>query len=116
MDALPMLDAIPVGARDLRFTLRDDNQQHYHRCVPMAQSPLVVRLAWRASAEAGIHPIGQFQLDLPVLLRLGYIRLEQPGDPSRVRVRFFRAGDGMIYLQSRAGAARLAVARAPSQS
>jgi hypothetical protein len=110
---LPMVTSLPAHSKETLFTLRDDNHQHYHRRVPIASSPLFVRLAWRATKASPVHAIGLFRLDLPILLREGYVRLEQPLDPDEVRVRFYRSDDQLIYVQVLADAPRLLVARAP---
>lgn len=103
----------PAGTKAHAFTLRDDNHRHYHRSVSLSESPYYVALAWRADRESPVHQLGTFRLDLPVLLASGNVRPDRPGDESTVRVRFYRADDGGIYLQPRLDAPRLRVADAP---
>jgi hypothetical protein len=110
--AKPVLTT-PEGVESHRFTLRDDNGQHYHRAVRVAESPYYVALAWRANRRSPVHELGTFRLDLPALLDAGYIRLDRPGAEHEVRVRFFRAEDGWIYLQPRLDAPALRIAQAP---
>ena len=107
------VSAVPAGVSAHTFTLRDDNNRHYHRAVQLTDSPYYVALAWRADSKSPVHPLGTFRLDLPVLLASGNIRLDRASDESRVRVRFYRADDGGIYLQPRLRAPRLHVADAP---
>ena len=103
----------PVGIKARRFTLRDDNAQHYHREMLIIESPVYVKLAWRATAKSQVHSLGTFRLDLRGLLSAGYIRRERPNLEDAVRVRLFRANNGTIYLQSKQGSPALAVAAAP---
>ncbi len=104
---------VPVGAKAHLYTLRDDNNQHYHRAVALKDTPYFVELAWRAARNAPVHTLGTFRLDLPALLKAGYIRSESSRVADEVRVRFFRAGDGWIYLQSTLNAPALRVIEAP---
>lgn len=78
------------------------------------ESPVYIQLAWRATAQSQVHSLGVFRLDLRGLLSAGYIRSERPNSEDEVRVRFYRANDGIIYLQSKKGSPALAVAAAPS--
>src|SRR5205823_7461853 len=100
----------PAGEKPRRFTLRDDNAQHYHRRMRLIESPVYINLAWRANATSQVHFLGLFRLDLRHLLSAGYIRPEGPMGDDEVRVRFYRANNGMIYLQTKLGAPALAVA------
>jgi hypothetical protein len=107
------VESTPAGAKLRRFTLRDDNAQHYHRKMLIIQSPVYVELAWRATAKSQVHSLGVFRLDLRSLLSAGYIRPERPNLGDEVRVRFYRATNGIIYLQSKQGSPALPVAAAP---
>ena len=107
------VESTPAGVKPHRFTLRDDNAQHYHRRMRIVESPIYIELAWRAEATSQVHSLGLFRLDLRGLLSSGYIRREEPNADDEVRVRFYRAIDGMVYLQTKQGAPRLAVAPAP---
>jgi hypothetical protein len=107
------IDSAPAGVKPRRCTLRDDNAQHYHRPMRLIESPVYIELAWRANAKSPVYSIGLFRLDLRGLLSAGYIRPEEPNSEDEVRVRFYRATDGVIYLQTKQRALRLAVALAP---
>ena len=113
MPAVTQMSHLPQGVKGTRFTLRDDNHQHYHRRVSLGITPLYLRLYWRASVSAPVHHIGIFRLDLPALLRDGYIRPERALNSTEVRIRLYRADDGYIYVQTRTDAPRLLVGRAP---
>lgn len=65
----------PEGATVRTWTLRDDNDQHYHGTVSIADSPLHLRLRWRATAASAVHEVGLFWLDLRALLAedLGFV-------------------------------------------
>lgn len=103
----------PAGVKPRRFTLRDDNAQHYHRQMRIIESPVYIELAWRANAKSQVHSLGLFRLDLRGLLSAGYIRPERPNWEDEVRVRFYRANNGMIYLQAKQGSPAFAVTPAP---
>ena len=107
------VEAAPAGVKLRRFTLRDDNAQHYHRKMGIIESHVYVQLAWRANAKSQIHSLGVFLLDLRGLLSAGYIRPERPNWEDEVRVRFYHASNGMIYLQVKQGSPALAVIPAP---
>jgi hypothetical protein len=107
------VESAPAGVKPRRCTLRDDNEQHYHRPMLIIESPVYVQLAWRATAKSQVHSLGVFRLDLRGLLSAGYVRRERPNLEDEVRVRFYRANNGMIYLQSKQGSPALAVVAAP---
>ncbi len=107
------VEAAPAGVKLRRFTLRDDNAQHYHRKMGIIESPIYVQLAWQADAKSQVHSLGVFRLDLRGLLSGGYIRPERPDWEDEVRVRFYRANNGMIYLQVKQGTPALSVIPAP---
>jgi hypothetical protein len=107
------VQAAPPRAAIRRFTLRDHNAQHYHRRMRTLDSPVFIQIAWRADTRSPVYDLGLWRLDLPGLLRAGYIRSERPGAEDEVRVRLFRANDGFIYLQSRRDEPALSLVRAP---
>jgi hypothetical protein len=107
------VESAPPGLKPYHFTLRDDNEQHYHRRMRVIESPVYIELAWRANAKSQVHSLGLFRLDLRGLLSAGYIRSDGPQPDDEVRVRFYRANNGTIYLQTKQGAPALAVAPAP---
>jgi hypothetical protein len=107
------VESAPAGVKPRRCTLRDDNAQHYHRTMRLIESPVLIKLAWRANATSQVHSLGLFRLDLRRLLSAGYIRPEGSNSEDVVRVRFYRANNGMVYIQTKQGAPAIAVAPAP---
>jgi len=103
------LKETPAGLTPREWTIRDDNNHHYHNQVSLAESPLVIKLRWRATARDPVHDVGLFRLNLPRLLARGLIREERStrarGD---VRVRFV-SESGRIYLQMRDGESRMQI-------
>jgi hypothetical protein len=85
----------------------------FHRQMRIIESPVYVELAWRANAKSQVHSLGLFRLDLRGLLSAEYIRAERPNWEDEVRVRFYRASNGMIYLQTKQESPALAVTPAP---
>jgi hypothetical protein len=60
--------------------------------------------------SAPISRVGLFLLDLPGLLRNGFIRAEPVGaDGQELRLRFVRMDDGHFYIQARQDGPRLRV-------
>ena len=91
-----------------RWTLREDNQSHYHGVVSLNESPLLLELLWRPNATAQVSRVGLFRLNLEKLLAGGYIRRD-PVDSihgNDVRVRFVQA-NGRFYIQTRSGEPRV---------
>ena len=114
-DLVETLTEFPAGAPYREWTIRDDNQHHYHSQVHLAESPLLVKLRWRAAAKDQVHEVGRLRLHLPGLLAKRLVREEKSsrarGD---VRVRFV-CENGLVYLQVREGEPRLPVGRTRGQ-
>lgn len=89
------------GARIRRWTLRDDNNSHHHGVVRLSESPFYLELSWRRTAIDPAQRVGTFRLNLPDLLRGGYIRPD-PADSlgTDVRLRIVRSDDGSFYVQA----------------
>jgi len=81
---------------DRTWTGNDDSARNHHGVIPLAASPVILSLSWKASAGSPPRPVGTFRLDLHRLLADGLIRLEAPDS---VRVRFVHEPEGSIYLQ-----------------
>lgn len=104
----------PHGVRVRTWTFRDDNQQHYHGVVSAAESPLFLRLLWRATISSPAHEVGVFWLDLRALLAEDFVRPEvADGGDDRIRLRFVRGADRRIYIQWRAEQPALAIGEVP---
>ena len=101
MDRAPveLVDFPPSGQQVHQFTLRDDNQHHYHRCMSLRGGPVFIKLDWRESASHPAKAVGIYRLDLRRLLDGGYIRLEREDRPSEVRVRIVHEPSGTFVLQ-----------------
>jgi hypothetical protein len=102
------LSAAPVGSRPRRWILRDDNHQHYHGVVRLAENLLLLELRWKPQAKGSEQLVGVYRLNLKNLLAENYIRSE---NTEEVRVRFFRGSAGTVYLQVRSTAPELPIGR-----
>lgn len=93
------IQTVPLGVKVRKWTLRDDNNSHYHSVVSLSDSPLYLELSWRLTAADPIQRVGLFRLNLPGLLQGGFIRHE-PVDSlgSGIRFRIVRDG-GHFYVQ-----------------
>jgi len=112
----PVLD-IPPGVKLHIWKPRADHRSaggsHWHAKVKLSEHPYYLELYWRRTDTdlADPKPIGVFRLDLNGLLRNGYIRLDKSGQDgtSSVRLRFYRADDGSIYVQTKQGKPKLLI-------
>lgn len=98
-----LVSSLPPGERAHRFTLRNDNQGHYHRCMRVTGGPIYVDLYWRESKDSPVRPVALYCLDLRKLLSAGYIRLENEDRPGEVRVRVTKTAYGFSIQASRWG-------------
>ena len=99
----------PLTDQPRRWVLRDDNQQHYHGRVPLAEDPLLLELSWKADARSREQVVGLYRLHLAALLARDYIRLDSDSPTeTHVRLRFHRGDRSVIHIQ--AGAERPALA------
>lgn len=108
------LECAPEHTNPKRWVLRDDNGQNHHGIVDSSKGSVVIELSWKANTHDAPKLVGAYRLDLDGLLAAGIIRREpQAGRGARVRVRFYRERDGVIYLQQRRDRPRLAVGQVP---
>jgi len=105
------LNEVPAGLPYREWTIRDDNKHHYHNQVRLSESPLLIKLQWRATARDRVREVGCFRLNLPGLLARRLIR-EELSSRARgdVRVRFV-CESGRVYLQVRDGEPRLLIGK-----
>ncbi len=91
---------VPAGAKTRKWVLNDATNSNYHSVVNVNESPLYLHFSWRRSAKDPIKFVGIFRLDLPGLLKNGYVRPE-PKDSygPEIRLRVVRARDGDFYIQ-----------------
>ncbi len=80
------------------WTGNDEIARNYHAVVDLGDSPLRVSLSWRKSPNHPVRLLGLFELQLMQLRKAGFIRNE-PNKVNKVRVRFYHAHDGLIYVQ-----------------
>ena len=86
---------------DRKWVGNDLNGQVRHDRVPLGTFTLY--LWWKAGPDSTpdeIKEIGAFRLDLEKLLEGEYVRWEDE-EKSSVRLRFYRASDNIIYIQTK---------------
>ena len=111
-DLARRIDAVPAGTRFREWTLRDDKFQHYHGVVRLSESPMFLRLFWKATAGDKAQLLGTYRLNLRALLENGFVRMEYATDTTEhIRLRFVRAQDDVVFVETRPGEPRLAIAR-----
>lgn len=82
-----------------KWTLREDNNRHFHGVVDLTESPLNLVLSWRKTAADPVHLVGTFRLDLHELLQGGFIRHEPVGSAGpKVRLRIVREPAGQFVV------------------
>lgn len=95
--------SFPPGAKVARWVIRDDNQQHYHGVVSLADSPFLIELRWKPRSNGAEQLVGLYRLRLPELLAADFVRFEREGTAGdSVRLRFYRGEEGVVFIQSRA--------------
>lgn len=99
-DLCEPVQTAPIGAKIKQWTLRVDNNSHHHGVVRIDESPLYLELSYRLTATSPVKRVGLFRLNLPGLLRDGYIRFE-PANASgpELRLRIIRSVDGVFFIQ-----------------
>lgn len=101
-----MVSRIPPGAKSRAWTLREDNESHFHNVVDLRESPLYLNLSWRPDSAGPVSHVGIFKLDLPGLLRSGFLRHEPVGGHgTKVRLRIKHARSGNFLIQTQDGKA-----------
>lgn len=68
--------------------------------IPLSQSPVVLRLSWKKSANHKPVLVGVYTFDLHKLLDSGYV-YEPENSPGKVRLRFQYSDGGVIELARR---------------
>lgn len=102
--------SFPLGAKVARWVIRDDNQQHYHGVVSLADSPFLIELRWKPASDAAEQLVGYYRLRLPELLAGDFVRFEREGTAGdSIRLRFYRGAGGVVSIQSRADRPGLAI-------
>jgi len=94
--------SFPAGAKVAHWVIRDDNQQHYHGIVSLADSPFLIELRWKPTSTGAEQLVGLYRLRLPELLAADFVRFEREGAAGdSVRLRFYRGEEGVVFIQSR---------------
>lgn len=101
-----MPDQFPRHFRS--WTGNDESGCHHHSAIPLRNSPLYLKLAWKRDSQSHTCFVGNFVLNLELLLASGLVRKESSG---HVRLRFFHDIDDTIYIQTKCNEPRLAVGR-----
>jgi hypothetical protein len=109
-DLCQRVEHAPAGVKMRRWVLNDSTNSNHHGVVRMGESPLFLHLSWRRSARDPIQFVGVFRLNLPALLKNGYVRPE-PKDTygPEIRLRIVRARDGDFYIQVNQDGLRLLI-------
>jgi hypothetical protein len=96
------IESVPDGAASRRWVLRDDNQQHYHNRISLADDPTYLELVWKPSVRGREQVVGVYRLHLAQLLAGGYVRREDDSIPAEeIRLRFVRGHRGVVSIQAR---------------
>lgn len=104
-------EGVPPGAKVRTWTLREDNNAHFHGVVRFSESPLYLELSWRPSAMGQVTRVGLFKLNLHGLLEGRYVRHNPVGSNGpELRLRIVRAADGLFYIQARRDSPRIELA------
>ncbi len=80
-----------------RWIFNDASNRIYSCAVPITECPCNIRLSWKRDADAQVHLVGYFRLDLKELLDKGFIR--EDSKSGYVRVNMLRDDRGRILLQ-----------------
>lgn len=104
------LDCEEIPATDRNWMMNDANDRHVHSAVRLTESPLSLRLLWKARPGGAEVTLGCFRLHLLRLLEHDYVRHERAADAAQIRLRFVRGDDGVVSIQYNDDAPSLPVA------
>ena len=76
----------------------DASARNHHGVVYLSESPLRIRLSWRASRGNSPRIVGIFDLDLRKLLTAKYVCLEKESRDA-IRLRFYHGMNDVVYIQ-----------------
>lgn len=106
------VETFPDKSVPARWTIRDDNRQHYHGIVSLSNTPFYIELRWKPTSDGPEQLVGRYRLRLPELLAGDFIRFEHEGVArDSVRLRFYRGADGVIFIQARTDRPALPIGR-----
>ena len=99
-DLCQRVEHAPAGVKMRRWVLNDTTNSNHYGVVRLGESPLYLHFSWRRSARDPIQFVGIFQLNLPGLLKKGYVRPEPKDSYGPViRLRIAWARDGKFFVQ-----------------
>jgi predicted DNA binding CopG/RHH family protein len=84
-----------LPARHRRWVGNDANQRNHHGRIPSGENPVFLDLSWKKDKRSTPEPVGAFRIDVEALAKEGYLAPDPAGG---IRLRFFHASDGSIYL------------------
>lgn len=82
-----------------RWNGNDATDRNHHGLVKANEDPLDITLRWKASANAMPQIVGFYRLHLESLAADGFV---PPPRAGKIRLRFYHAPDGCIYIQQNA--------------
>jgi hypothetical protein len=91
-----MSSQLDLSASCRQWTGNDATNRHHHGLVNATEDPLDIVLQWKASASAPTQLVGYYRLYLNSLTAQGFLPLPRAG---KIRLRFFHARNGCIYIQ-----------------
>ena len=103
---MPLVEQIKIHF----WTGNDTSRRGNHVRAPLAEIPFFVSLSWRKDRSSKPAHVADLKLDLPELLAEHLVRKISA---RHVLVRFVHERDGSVSLQTKSGAPRLRVGRAP---
>ena len=94
-----MVSETDLSASCRRWTGNDATDRNHHGLVSAKEEPLDIVLRWKASADATPQRVGFYRLHLGSLVAEGFVPAARAG---KIRLRFYHAPDGCIYIQRNA--------------
>lgn len=79
-----------------RWIGNDDSKCEHHNLVDFTAEPFALILGWKSSRDSVPCLIGHYRLNLMTLSEAGFV--SNP-EGKKVRLRFFHAPNGCIYIQ-----------------
>jgi len=103
------LDRVDKPVRE--WTGNNDNPASaYWILVPLAQSPITIRLNWMTHTNARAVHVGDYKIDLKACLKAGLVYIPE-NNPGYVRLRFQYSDGGVIELSRRRAGPSIEIGR-----
>lgn len=106
MPLVQQIEEAVLPRRHRRWTGNDASRREHHACVPLAPTPIYMRLSWRKDNKSRPVHLADLRLDLQGLLAEGYVRRDGAG---HVRLRFCHETTGKVFIQTKSVGPRLVV-------